>query len=402
MSEPKEIEFEYSRLVVPFGPIHPALKEPVHFKVTVRGEEILDVDLVLGHAHRGIELLAQERNILQNLYLTERICGICSHTHTTCYAQAIEEVKGIQIPERAAYLRALIFELERVHSHLLLLGVMAYEIGYDTLFMQIWNMREAVLDLFEEVTGNRVHHSMNVIGGVRWDLTPVMALRVSRVADGVEDAQRRIRTAFMDRTVKKRLVGVGVMSRADARASCLVGPTARASGLTMDVRKDDPYAAYSELKDDYSVVVSDGMDAMARVDVRVRELAESVNIIRAILGRLPPGEIRLKESPMRAVKVPEGEAVSRVEAPRGELIYYLRTDGNEGLRRLKVRTPSQANFAGIRQMMVGGELADVPVILASIDPCMSCTNRLTVVDEGAGRQMNVGLDELRRRRASTS
>lgn len=396
MSEPKEIVYEYSRMVVPVGPIHPALKEPVNFRVTVSGEEILDVNLVLGHAHRGIELIAQERNIIQNLYLTERVCGICSHTHTTCYAQAIEEIKGIQIPDRASYLRALMFELERVHSHLLILGVMAYEIGFDTLFMQLFNTRETIMDLFEETTGNRVHHAMNVIGGVRWDLTPEMIKKGEDATNLIEESYVNIRTAFDDSSVKNRLKGIGKISLKEAKDFCLVGPTARASGLTMDIRRDDPYAAYGDLNDDYNLVVSNGLDCYARTEVRIRELMESINIIRAVIERLPSGEIRPKESAIRALKVPEGEAVSRVEAPRGELIYYVKTDGREGVKRLKVRTPSQANFAGIRSMMIGSEIADVPVIFASIDPCMSCTNRITVVDEEADEYRTVDLETLRR------
>ena len=396
MSGAKEIEYEYSRLMIPVGPIHPALKEPVHFKITVSGEEIIDVNLVLGHAHRGIELLTQERNIIQNLYLTERICGICSHTHTTCFAQAIEEIKGIQIPVRASHLRALIFELERIHSHLLILGVMAYEIGYDTLFMQLFNTRETIMDLFEETTGNRVHHSMNVIGGVRWDLTPDMIKKVEDATKVIEDSYVNIETAFNDSSVKSRLKGVGSISLDSAKSYCLVGPTARASGLTMDIRRDDPYAAYGDLKGDYNLVVSNGLDCYARTEVRIRELMESINIIRAIIDRLPSGEIRPKESALRALKVPEGEAVSRVEGPRGELIYYVKTDGREGVKRLKVRTPSQANFAGIRSMMIGSEFADVPVILASIDPCMSCTNRITVVDEESNKYRITDLESLRR------
>ncbi|MEM2029480.1 MAG: nickel-dependent hydrogenase large subunit, partial [Candidatus Bathyarchaeia archaeon] len=207
----REVEVEYSRLRIPFGPVHPALKEPVSLRVSVRGEEIVDVDVVLGHVHRGIESLAEGRNLVQALYLIERICGICSHSHTTCFTQALEEIGGIIPSERALYLRTLIFEMERIHSHLLLLGVMAYEVGFDTLFMFTWHVRERVLDLFEKITGNRVHHAMNTIGGVRWDLTPQMIGEVDAYMREIERSVKYIREVFMDGTVEGRICGLGVL-----------------------------------------------------------------------------------------------------------------------------------------------------------------------------------------------
>jgi NADH-quinone oxidoreductase subunit D len=397
MGEKKEIKYDYTRLVLPVGPIHPALKEPVHFRVTVRGEEILDVDLSLGHVHRGIEALAETRNIVQTMYLVERICGICSHSHTTCLVQAIEEIKGLQPTQRASYLRTLVSELERMHSHLLWLGIMAYEIGFETLFMFTWREREKILDLFEEITGNRVHHSMNTIGGVRWDLTLDMSRKAADAMKELEKSITFIRNAFRDKTVEKRLSGVGLLGGEEARELCAVGPTARGCGLKMDVRKDDPYAAYGELKDDFSVVVRGEADAYARLEVRIYELFESINLIRKILDELPAGAIALDESPIRLMKVVEGEAVSRVEAPRGELIYFIKTDGKEGLSRLKVRTPTLANVAGLKSMLVGGEIADIPVVIASIDPCMSCTNRITIIDEGRGEARELDCNTLRRK-----
>jgi len=395
----RDLKYEYSRLILPIGPVHPALKEPVHFKVTVKGEEIQDVALSLSHAHRGIEALAETRNIVQNMYLVERICGICSHTHTTCFVQAVEEIKGLQAPERALYLRTLIFELERIHSHLLWAGVMAYEMGFDTLFMYTWTAREKVLDLFEETTGNRVHHAMNIIGGVRWDLTPDMIQRTSRVVEDIEKACTFIWKSFQSRTADKRLTGVGLLSTDDARSLCVVGPTARASGLTLDIRRDDPYAAYRDLKDSFSVALDNGADCRARLEVRMKELQESVNLVRAILDQLPGGDIKPADSQVRLMRVPVGEAFSRVEAPRGELTYYVLTDGKEGLQRLKVRTPSLANFAGLKNMLVGGEIADIPVVLASIDPCMSCTNRVAAVDTETGKETLIDFNDIRRRPA---
>ncbi|MCS7120877.1 MAG: nickel-dependent hydrogenase large subunit [Candidatus Bathyarchaeota archaeon] len=388
---------ETRRLRFPFGPIHPALKEPVSLRVTVRKEEILDVEVALGHVHRGIEALAENRNLIQTLYLVERICGICSHSHTTCFIQGLEEIGGITPPDRALYLRTLIFELERIHSHLFLLGIMAYEIGFDTLFMYAWYARESILDLFEMITGNRVHHSMNTIGGVRWDLQPHMAEKIEGAMGRLRKSIQQIQQAFQDKTVEKRLSDVGVLVCKEARELGVVGPTARGSGVDMDVRRDHPYAAYNDLKNAFDVIKKREGDAYARTEVRILELYESINIIHQILEELPHGSIRSDENVLRLMrKIPEGEAVSLVEAPRGELLHYVRTNGREGLSRLKVRTPTIPNVQGLRPMLVGCEIADVPVVVASIDPCMACANRITIVNTESDEVRVVDISELRR------
>jgi len=398
-NDAKEIKVDYTRLRVPFGPVHPALKEPISLKVTVRKEEILDLDIRLGHVHRGIEALAENRNLIQAIYLVERICGICPHSHTTCFIQAVEEIGGIKPSERALYLRALVFELERIHSHLLILGLMAYEIGFETLFMFCWRVREEVLDLFEEITGNRVHHAMNTIGGVRWDLPPHLVEKVNDSLYKMEKSVKYIGEVFQDKTVEERLCEVGVLSYNEARELCVVGPTARGSGVSMDVRRDYPYAAYSELKDSFSVVLRDGADAYARMGVRIFELFESINLVRTILDELPNGSISMEESVLKLMReIPDGEAVSIVEAPRGELLHFVKTDGKEGLRRLKVRTPTFINVLSLKPMLTGGEIADIPVALASIDPCIGCANRIAVVDEdNKGEVKVISLETLRRR-----
>jgi len=397
--ELKKVDYDYTRLLIPVGPVHPALKEPIHFKVVVRREEILDVDVRLGYAHKGIEALAETRNLIQALYLVERICGICSHSHTTCFTQAIEEIGGIQPSDRALYLRTLIAELERIHSHLLWLGVMAYEIGFDTLFMFTWRVRERVMDLFEEITGNRVHHSMNTIGGVRWDLNPNLKEKAAVSMKEIEKAVRYLRDVFRDKTVEKRLCKVGLLSHDIAQELCVVGPTARGSEMRMDVRKDDPYAAYGDLKDSFSIVTRTEGDAYARTEVRIFELSESINLIRTILDKLPNGTIAPKESALKMMRrIPEGEDVSRVEAPRGELIHFVKTDGRESLRRLKVRTPTLANIMSIRPMLVGGEIADIPVVISSIDPCVCCTDRITILDQDRGEVRMVDSKDLRRKK----
>ncbi|MDH5482166.1 MAG: nickel-dependent hydrogenase large subunit [Candidatus Bathyarchaeota archaeon] len=395
--EVKEVKVDYTRLRVPLGPVHPALKEPISLTVTVRREEILDVVIRLGHVHRGIEALAETRNLIQTLYLVERICGICSHSHTTGFVQALEEIGEIELSDRSLHLRSLIFELERMQSHLFLIGIMAYEIGFDTLFMFTWYEREKILDLFEEITGNRIHHSMNTLGGVRWDLSPSFVEKVNCSLNKIEKSAKYIQEVFQDKTVEKRLCGVGVLDYDEARELCVVGPTARGSGVKVDIRKAYPYAAYSELKDDFSVVLRNTADAQARTQVRILELFESINLIRAILEKLPDGPI-YKESVIKLMKkIPEGEATSLVEAPRGELLYFVRTNGKEGLWRLNVRTPTIPNVLGLKPMLIGSEIADIPVTVASIDPCMACANRITVVDQDKRETIVTDLKNLRNR-----
>ena len=397
LNDTDEVKVDYSRFRVPFGPVHPALKEPFSLKITVRKEEILDVDIGLGHVHRGIEALAEDRNLVQALYLVERICGICSHSHTTCFIQTVEEIGAIKASERALYLRTLTFELERMHSHLFLLGIMAYEIGFDTLFMFMWHVRESILDLFEEITGNRIHHSMNTIGGVRWDLAPHLVEKVSHSLRNIEKSVKHFHELFQDRTVEKRLCKVGVLDHSEAQELCVVGPTARGSGADMDVRRDYPYAAYGELKEGFSVIRRDGADNYARTEVRILEILESINIIQKILDELPSGPIRPEKSILKLMReIPEAEALSMVEAPRGELLYFLRTNGKEGLSRLKVRTPTIPNVLGLKPMLIGGEIADIPVTVASIDPCMACANRITFIDKNKGETRIAGLESLRR------
>ena len=376
MTEEKKIDVHYSRCVIPIGPVYPALKEPVNIRVTLNKEVITDVDFRLGYAHRGIEALAQKRNIIQTLYLVERICGICSHSHGTCYSQAIEEAGGIQPPPRAVYIRTLMSELERIHSHMLWLGVTAYGVGFDTFFMYAMRMREQIMDIFEQTTGNRVHHSLNTIGGIKADLTPQSITKIQTFTVEVEKTAQYMFDVLHNKTLKSRLQDVGVLKKEDAEKFCVVGPIARASGVNYDIRTEDPYAAYEDLKGDFSKIVSSKGDAFARAEVRILELKESRKIINAILNKLPSGPIRADGSALKVSRgIKEGEAISRVEAPRGELLYYAKTNGKDGLKRLKIRTPTLANIICLKTMLQGLEVADIPVVVASIDPCISCADR---------------------------
>lgn len=369
---------------IPFGPQHPALKEPESFNLVLEGEQIIDTEVKLGYNHRGIEKACESRNITQCIYLIERICGICSHSHSTAFTQAVEEIAGIEAPPRALYIRTIIAELERVHSHLLWLGVAAHEVGFDTLFMYSWRDREVVMDLLESLTGNRVNYGMNTVGGVRRDIDPNQARQaLESLKILVERTDYYLNVAINESTFKARLSGVGKLPKETALRLGTVGPMARASGIPRDVRKDDPYAAYDKVG--FKVVTDEHADVFGRTIVRVYELLESYRMIRELIEGLPEGPIAVK-APR---KIPAGEAVSRYEAPRGEDIHYVRTNGTEIPERVKVRAPTLANMASVREMAKGSYLADFPIIIAAIDPCFSCADRMIRISgEGRGELWN--------------
>ncbi len=364
------------KVVIPIGPQHPALKEPESFSVTLSGERIMAFSARLGYNHRGIEKACEERTYLQDMYLIERICGICSHTHSTCFVQAVEEIAGLVVPKRALYIRTIIGELERIHSHLLWLGVAGHEVGFDTLLMYTWRDREVVMDILAELTGNRVNYGMNVIGGVKRDLEDQHIKDILKSVALLEERTKYyIQVATEETTLIQRLSGIGVLSREDALALGAVGPTARASNVARDTRADDPYAAYGEL--DFRIVTDSHNDVYGRTLVRMGELMESYRLIRAAIENLPAGAVSVK-SPR---KIPAGEAFSRYEAPRGEDVHYVKANGTDKPERVKVRAPTLANIQCVAKMLEDRQLADLPIVIAAIDPCFSCTDRLIAVKD---------------------
>ncbi len=368
------------RFTVPIGPQHPALKEPEHFLITVDGEIVTDAVVRLGYAHRGIEKATEERSWVQNLYLLERICGICSHIHATAYCLSVEQLAGVEAPPRAQAIRVLVAEMERIHSHLLWIGVAAHEAGFDTLFMYSWRDRETIMDLLEALTGNRVTYSANVLGGVKIDVEAEHADAIRRGLDFLEGRTRHyLDVVTGDAMFLQRTRGVGVMTRHQAEVLGCVGPTARASNVTRDVRREAPYAAYPTFP--VEVITATAGDLEARFMVRVRELSESYRVIRALLENLPPGDLTARVP--RRIK--ENEAVSWVEAPRGELFYFVKSNGTDTPERIKVRTPTICNMASVIKLVVGHHLADVPMILTGIDPCFSCNDRMVVLERGGER-----------------
>ncbi|ACV12394.1 NADH dehydrogenase (quinone) [Halorhabdus utahensis DSM 12940] len=382
---------------IPVGPQHPSLKEPANFTLTVDGEVITGADLKLSYNHRGIEQAVLSKSYLENIYLLERICGICSHAHTTSFAIGVEDLLDLDVPRRANYIRTLIGELERIHSHMLWLGVAGHEIGFDTLWQYAWRDREIVLDLLEEITGNRIHYSINTIGGVRQDLT---AEQRETVLEKMDELEERIdfylETVPNEETVRMRCENVGTVSAELAREYCAAGPVGRASGLPVDVRRDAPYAAYDEM--DFDVITDTAGDLLARTTVRIREIAESISIIRQAAADIPDGDLKASPKPVQALlaQIPEDDVVSRYEAPRGELIHYIRADGTDTPERVHIRVPTLANWPTVVEALRGSYIADTPIVVAGIDPCISCTSRIGVETDGShGGEDSFNLEELR-------
>jgi NADH-quinone oxidoreductase subunit D len=378
------------RFTIPIGPQHPALKEPSHFEFTVDGEIVTDAVVRLGYAHRGIEKATEGRNWVQGQYLLERICGICSHVHATAYCLGVERLAGVAAPPRAQAIRVLVAELERIHSHLPWMGVAAHEAGFDTLFMYTWRDRETVMDLLEGLTGNRVNYSANVLGGVKCD---VSAEQAAAILKGLEFLETRthyyLDVVSSDSVFLQRTRGVGTMSRGQAEVMGTVGPVARASGVTRDIRVEAPYAAYADFS--VNLVTATAGDVEARFIVRVQELFESFRLVRAVLDALPPGELTARMP--RRVKA--GETVSRVEAPRGELFYFIKSNGTDQPERVRVRTPTVSNMMSVVKLAIGHQLADVPMIMVGIDPCFSCNDRMTTIVAASGERRPLTWDVLR-------
>jgi Ni,Fe-hydrogenase III large subunit len=356
---------------IPMGPYHPALEEPYKLDMVCEGETVVDANLHIGFNFRGIEHLAETRNYIQVIALMERVCGICSNIHTLTLCQSMEKLCGLTPPPRAQYIRVIMAELERLHSHILWAGIAAKLMGFKTMFMTCFELREKVMDVLQAISGNRVNYSMNRIGGVNRDIEDPAALLP--MIDALErEMQRTVIPIFTTSiTARSRCAGIGVLTRQKAVSCGVVGPTARASGLPQDLRRDAPYAAYSELE--FDVPVEQGGDVRARLLVRALEIMESCRILRQALTQLPPGEFHAPDGKIEFVT---GTATSRVEAPRGEVMYSVSwKEHARNPSRIHVRTPTFVNMPAVRWMVQGARLADTPLIQASIDPCYSCTDR---------------------------
>jgi ech hydrogenase subunit E len=357
-----------AQTIIPFGPQHPVLPEPVHLDLVVEDEKVIEARPSIGFIHRGLEKLVEKKDYVEFVYVAERICGICSFIHSQSYCQAIESLMHISVPPRAAYLRTVWGELSRMHSHILWMGLLADAMGFESLFMHSWRVREKVLNIVEATAGGRVIFGSCKIGGVRRDIDSQAIAQTLTDLAAIESDIAEINRVFLnDRSVKSRLCGVGVLSKEQAYDLGSVGPTLRASGVAQDMRTLG-YAAYKDLE--MSPITRTEGDSYARCAVRCDELLQSISLIRQALAKIPSGEIAVK-----VTGSPNGEIIARTEQPRGEVVYYLKATGAKNLQRFRIRTPTFANLPAMLALLKGCDLADVPVLVLTIDPCISCVER---------------------------
>ncbi|NTU89472.1 MAG: NADH-quinone oxidoreductase subunit D, partial [Actinobacteria bacterium] len=327
------------RTVIPFGPQHPVLPEPVHLDLVLEDEKVVEAIPRIGFIHRGLEKLVEKKDFMQFVYVTERICGICAFGHSLGYSQTIESLMEIEIPKRAEYLRVIWHELSRIHSHILWLGLAADGFGYENLFMQCWRIRERVLDIFERTTGGRVIFSACNVGGVLHDISNEDLRGIVQILEIVREEYSQIIGAFLkDASVASRLRGVGYISEEQARALSMVGPFARGSNVANDIRMLGQ-GGYGDLAAFEPILSTDG-DCFARVDVRLHEVFQSIDIIDEMVSKIPDGEIYVKPKGNPGAGV---EVSSRLEQPRGECYYYAKGNGTKFLDRMRIRTPTSIN-----------------------------------------------------------
>jgi len=383
-------------VVIPLGPFHPLLEEAEYFKLYVEGETVVDMDMRVGYMHRGIEKLSESKTFDQVPFLVERICGICSTSHPLAYVNAVEDLIGVEPPERAKYIRTIIAELERIESHLLWMGLAGHFIGYDTVFMWAWRYREPVLDLFELISGNRNHYAMMKVGGLRRDIKeddyPQILTSLEEVKGGTE---LFIGAVMDDPVIHARTKGVGILTPEDAVAYGTLGPTVRGSGIPDDIRRDDPYAAYDLIE--WNICTYEGGDVFAKTAVRLLEVVESINIINRCIEQMRPGPIDLDLQ-----NIPAGEGTGHAEAPRGEVFHYVRSDGSSRPVRHKIRAPSLMNIPSFKATCIGEKVADAALITAAVDPCYCCTERTAAVEKGNEGEIITGAQLVEMSRQKTA
>jgi len=371
--------------LIPIGPYHPLQEEPELFKLYCDGEIVKDIKWETGYNHRGIEKLSESKTYEQVFFLVERICGICSTSHPFAFANAVEEIVGKEITDRTKYIRSIIGELERIHSHLLWVGLAGHFLGYNTVFMWSWKYREPILDLFEMITGNRNSYAMFKVGGVRRDIENDKIPVIRKAMDEFKKKNDLLTGAVIDDPViHARTKGVGVLTKQDIIDYAAVGPTARASGVEIDIRKDDPYAAYPLV--DWKVITAEEGDVFAKAKVRLLEMYESISIINQCLDGLK----KTKEGDISIVvkEIPEGIGNGRAEAPRGEVFHFVVSDGSNSPVRHKIRAPSYVNIATFKKACIGQTISDATISLAAVDPCYCCTERMAVAfDHKSGKKI---------------
>ena len=394
--------FRTEPVTINIGPQHPSTHGVLRLRVTFDGEVIVDVEPVFGYLHRGSEKLAEERNYVQVLTLTDRLDYVASMTNNQAYCIAVEKMLGVEAPLRGQYLRVLAAELQRAASHLVATGFLLQDLGaLATPLMYCFRFREKILDLFEMLCGARITVSYMRPGGVFSDAPPDFWHALDDLMQEAPHLIQELEQLLMkNEIVLVRTKNVGVLSAESAIASSVSGPVLRASGVAWDWRKMDPYDIYDRLE--FDVPVGERGDNYDRFRVRIEEVKQSLRIVEQCRDEIHPGPVRadidaeaidlvlerrgeaekpLAEGPVRmalpfVLRPPAGaEAYGRVEAPKGELAFYLVSDGSIAPYRCKIRSPSLINLTVLRELLVGWKLADMIVTLGSIDINMGEVDR---------------------------
>jgi NADH-quinone oxidoreductase subunit D len=352
-------------MFISLGPQHPSTHGVLRVAITADGEVVTSAQPDIGYLHRGTEKLAERRTYPQIIVLTDRLDYVAAMTNNWAYCLTVEKMMGTEVPERAEYLRIVVGELQRIASHCVFLGTYGIDIGAFTPFLIAFGReRERILDLFEEICGARITYNYIRIGGVMADAPDGWVERVraftKEMVRHVDEYDQLLtyNPIFMDRTQK-----IGTMSQEQAISWGITGPNLRATGVRADVRIDDPYGLYARLK--FNIPVGDQGDCWDRYRVRVLEMRECLKLIEQALDQMPPGETLAKLP--KYFRVPAGEGYGHLEAPRGDLGFYIVSDGSPSPYRLHVRAPSFINLQALQHMLKGWKVADVVAILGSID-----------------------------------
>jgi len=360
---------------IPIGPQHPAVDEPACLRVSLDGEYISEANLRLGYAHKGIEKLLEGKTVEQGLHIVDHICGICSVAHPSCYVRVIEKMLNFEPIDRVKYIRTLASELGRIQSHLFWTGFMLHEIGFETMFAYLLRDRENILEILERLAGNRSHFGIHQVRTVRNDISKEdIDFVLKKISEVEKQIPMYLKTIETDRIIIARLENVGTISKNDAKEYSLVGPIARGSGLKIDLRKDEPYEAYEEVY--FEIITENDGDALARALVRVREIFESIKIVKQVLKNMPDGKIPSVSHTL----IEEGMEVGRVEAPRGENFHLIKIK-NKKLDRVRIRPPTFNFMSILTKILIGKKIGDIPVIISSLDPCFACMERVIVIKD---------------------
>ena len=357
--------FDTDELVINMGPQHPSTHGVLRVVLRLDGERVVDADVVIGYLHRGIEKLSENRDWTQIILLTDRMDYVAAATNNLGYCETVEKLMQVEVPRRARYIRTVLSELQRLASHLVWLGTHAMDIGAVTVFLYCLRERELILDLFEEYCGARLTYNSMRIGGLPGDLPPGWDRKAREICDLVDEKVVEYEQLLtQNRIWLERTRGVGVISAADAVAMGFCGPPLRASGVYRDVRVDEPYAAYEELQ--FDIPIGAAGDTYDRYLVRLEEIRQSTRIVRQALDGLPDGPVMGKVP--RLIKPPAGETYHAIESPKGELGFFIVSDGKSlSPWRFRVRPPSFTNLQLLPKLVRGHLVADVVALIGTID-----------------------------------